>query len=253
MHDLSGRTAIVTGASRGIGRRIAERLAEHDAGVVVNYPDKAERSDAESVVEGIRGGGGSARAIRADVSDEDEVERLFGLAVSELDRPDVLVNNAGVGSAMSLEAMETEDWDRVMDVNLRGVFLCSRAAVRTMDPTESAPGRIINVASQLAFKGETNMTHYCASKGGIVSFTRSLAREVAPTITVNAVAPGPVDTRMLRENTTEEWRAERRETIPLGRIGDPDDIAPSVVFLASDAGGYYTGQTLSPDGGDAMH
>jgi 3-oxoacyl-[acyl-carrier protein] reductase len=164
-----------------------------------------------------------------------------------------LVNNAGVGSAAPIEELDERSWDRVIDVDLKGVFLCSRVAVERMDASPDDPARIINIASQLAFKGARELAHYCAAKGGVVSFTRALAREVAPAITVNGIAPGPMTTQMLLEGTTESWREEKRDEIPLERFASTDDVAPTVAFLASDAGAYYTGQILSPDGGDAMH
>jgi len=253
MFDLDGETAVVTGASRGLGAEAARQLAASGADVAVNYPAGEEQEAAESVRTDVADAGGTAITVEADVSDPAAVDRLFATVADELGQPTVLVNNAGIGVAGPIEEISPEDLDRVLDVDLKGVFYCSQAAVSQMDDDPDDPPRIVNVTSQLAFKGAPELTHYCAAKGGVVSFTRALAREVAPGILVNAVAPGPMNTEMLHAGTSDEWRAAKREDVPLDRFGEPEEVAPSICFLASRTSDYYTGQVLSPDGGDAMH
>ncbi len=246
---LDGKTALVTGASRGIGRGIAEALADAGAAVAVNHPPD-EAGTAETVVASIEESGGEAVALEGDVSDADSVRSMVERFEEMFGPADVLVNNAGILRQSPLIEMPVEQWDEVMSVDLRGVFLVSRFVVPGM--VEQGEGRVINVASQLGFKGAEELTHYCAAKGGVITFTRSLAREVSPEVTVNAIAPGPIETDLL-DDITEEWRERKEAELPMGRFGRVDDVAPTAVFLASDAGKYYTGQTLSPDGGDAMH
>jgi 3-oxoacyl-[acyl-carrier protein] reductase len=252
MTRLAGKTALVTGASRGIGRGIAEAMAAEGATVAVNHlPDDQESVEAAAVVETIEDDGGAAMRVAGNVSEEesvramvDTVEEAFG------GTPDILVNNAGVVRQSRLVEMSVEEWDEIISVDLRGVFLTTRFVVPGM--LSAGAGAVINVASQLGFKGAVELTHYSAAKGGVIAFTRALAREVSPTVTVNAVAPGPVETDLLGD-LTEEWRRSKEAELPMDRLGQVGDIAPTAVFLASDDGDYYTGQTLSPDGGDAMH
>jgi len=246
---LDSKTALVTGASSGIGRGIAEALAAAGATVAVNHPP-GEGSAAADVVEGIEDSGGEAVSLEGDVSDADSVRSMVERFDEAFGPADVLVNNAGILRQSPLVEMPVEQWDEVMSVDLRGVFLVSRFVVPGM--VEQGEGRVINVASQLGFKGAEELTHYCAAKGGVIAFTRSLAREVSPEVTVNAIAPGPIETDLL-DDITEEWRERKEAELPMGRFGRVEDVAPTAVFLASDAGSYYTGQTLSPDGGDAMH
>lgn len=251
MSRLESKTALVTGASSGIGRGIAEALADAGATVGVNhYPSNEERDRAADVVESIEAAGGEASAFPGDVSDAESVDGLVGSFESRYGTPDVLVNNAGVLRQSRLEEMSVDEWDEVMAVDLRGVFLVTRRVVPEM--TERGSGSVINMASQLGLKGAEELTHYSAAKGGVIAFTRALAREVSPDVRVNAIAPGPVETDLL-DDISEEWRRSKAAELPMKRFGRVDDIAPTAVFLAGDESGYYTGQTLSPDGGDAMH
>lgn len=251
MSRLSGKTALVTGASRGIGRGIAEGLAEAGAKVAVNHPpDEAERNAAETVVSTIADDGGTAMALEGDVSDADSVRAMIETFEDEWGPVDVLVNNAGILTQSELVDMPVEMWDETMDVDLKGVFLTTRFALPGM--LDADGGAVINVASQLGIKGAEELVHYSAAKGGVIAFTRALAREVSPTVRVNAIAPGPIETPLL-DDITEEWREAKEADLPMERLGTVEDVVPTAVFLASDDSSYYTGQTLSPDGGDAMH
>lgn len=248
MGDLDDKSALVTGASKGIGRGIAEGFGREGATVAVNYHSDEEA--AEETVEAIENDGGAAVAVQADVSDEEEAQQLVETVTEEFGSIDVLVNNAGVLQPSPLEEMDIETWDQTISVDLRGTFLVTRFAIEEMLKQNS--GRIINIASQLGIKGASELTHYSAAKGGVIAFTRALAREVAPDIQVNAIAPGPIETALL-DDTTDEWRENKKSEVPLGRIGTVDEVVPTAILLAGDGGDYYTGQTLSPDGGDAMH
>jgi 3-oxoacyl-[acyl-carrier protein] reductase len=251
MTRLAGTDALVTGANRGIGRGIAEGLAEAGARVAVNHPPGAdERAAAETAVEAIRVEGGEAMALEGDVSDADSVTEMVETFESAYGPADILVNNAGILTQSRLTEMSVEMWDEIMAVDLRGVFLATRFVLPGM--LESGGGAVVNVASQLGLVGGEELVHYSAAKGGVIAFTRALAREVSPEVRVNAVAPGPVETALL-DDITEEWRQEKKASLPMDRLGQVEDIVPTVVFLASDDAAYYTGQTLSPDGGDAMH
>ncbi|OIB55840.1 3-oxoacyl-ACP reductase family protein [Natrialba sp. SSL1] len=248
MGALEDQSALITGASRSIGRGIAEAFGREGAAVVVNY--HSNEDGAEETVEIIENEGGSAISVQADVSDEDEARTLVETAEEEFGSIDVLVNNAGILEPATLDEMDIETWDRTISTDLRGTFLVTRFAIEGM--LDRGSGRVINVASQLGIKGASELTHYSAAKGGVISFTRALAREVAPDVQVNAIAPGPIETDML-DDTTEEWRERKEAEVPLGRIGTVDEVVPTAVLLAGEGGDYYTGQTLSPDGGDAMH
>lgn len=248
MGDLEDKTALVTGASRSIGRGIAEAFGREGAAVAVNYHSDEEA--AEKTVDTVENEGGTAIAVQADVSDEDDAQQLVDTVTAEFGGIDVLVNNAGILEPSTLDEMDVETWDRTISTDLRGTFLVTRFAIEGM--LDRGDGRIINVASQLGIKGAAELTHYSAAKGGVIAFTRALAREVAPDVQVNAIAPGPVETDMLDE-TTEEWRENKEAEVPLDRIGTVDEVVPTAVLLAGNGGDYYTGQTLSPDGGDAMH
>lgn len=248
MGELEETTALVTGASRGIGRAIAEGLAEEGARVAINY--RSSEDAAREAVETIEADGGDAIAVRADVSDPGSVEAMVGDCETEFGSIDVLVNNAGLLTQSPLVEMELEQWRETIDTDLTGTFLVTRNVLPGM--LESGSGKVINVASQLGIKGAEEMAHYSAAKGGVIAFTRALAREVGPEVQVNAIAPGPIETDML-DDITEEWREDKERELPLGRLGTVEEVVPTAVLLAGEGGDYYTGQTLSPDGGDAMH
>ncbi|GAB4189571.1 MAG: 3-oxoacyl-[acyl-carrier-protein] reductase [Roseiflexaceae bacterium] len=246
--DLKERVALVTGGSRGIGRAIAQALGAAGATVIVNYKSNAEA--AEAVASAINAADGRAQAVQADVSDPADVERLFKSIQAEHGRLDILVNNAGITRDTLLLRMKEEDFDAVLDTNLRGVFLCTKAALR---PMMKRGGRIINITSVVGLMGNPGQANYAAAKAGLIGFTKSIAREMASrNITVNAVAPGYVETE-LTDTLGEQVRTAILENIPLGRFGQPQDVANLVCFLASDAAAYITGQTITVDGGMVMH
>lgn len=245
---LTEKVAIVTGAGQGIGRAISLRLAQEGAKVVIA---DIKESAGEAVATEIEKSGGKALAVQTDVSKADSVEDLKKKTFQRFGRIDVLVNNAGIYPVCPLAEMTEELWDRVIDTNLGGSFLCSRAVVPYMR-TQKA-GRIICVASTLAYKGAKNGTHYAASKAGIIGFVKALARELAPDgITVNAICPGVTDTAQPRGHRSEEELLSQAKSIPMGRIGRPDDMGGPVVFLASNAAAYVTGQALMVTGGGFM-
>lgn len=245
--NLSGKVALVTGASRGIGRGIAEAFGTAGASVAVNYRTGA--SAAEEVVASIRSSGQDAIAIQADVAEEDDVDRMVATVLDQFGRIDVLVSSAGILTQSHLADMPTRMWDEMMRTNLRSAFLCTRAILPGMLSRQS--GSIIYIASQLGLKGAPDLVHYSAAKAALIGMTRALAREVAPHVTVNAIAPGPIETDMLA-NITEDWKAMKLAELPLARFGRVSDVAPTAVFLASDDAAYYTGQVLGPNGGDVM-
>lgn len=246
--DLSGRVAIVTGGSRGIGRATAERLAASGATVVVNYRGNA--AAAEATVAAITAAGGKALAVQGDVSQPADVEHLVKTALEQFGRIDILVNNAGITRDNLLLRMKESDFDEVIATNLRGVFLCTRAVLRPM--TKQRFGRVINITSVIGLIGNAGQANYAAAKAGIIGFTKSTAREMASRgITVNAIAPGFIETEMT-DALNEETRKAILATIPLGRFGQPAEVAGLICFLASDAGAYISGQTLTIDGGMVM-
>lgn len=248
--DLGGKTALVTGASSGIGAAVATAYAQNGARVVVNYPDASQESAARSVVAAIQEQGGQATAFCADVSDEGQVDAMFDAVAREAGRLDVLVNNAGIAHSSPVETLALSDFQRVMNVHVIGTFLCSRAALRLMYAQEQ--GCIINTASQLAYIGAPAFSHYTAAKGAILSFTRSLALEVGSRdVPVNAVAPGATMTPILADVPDDVLDAIKAN-IPAGKIATVDDIVGSYLFLASQAARHFRGQCISPNGGDAL-
>ena len=244
--SLDGQTALVTGASRGIGRAVALALAAEGAEVVVNYASSPEA--AEAVVAEIQAKGGSAYALKADVSDEASVDDLIKTVLKRSERIDVLVNNAGITRDGLLMRMKTEDWQAVINLNLTGVFFCTRAVARPMLKQRS--GRIINITSVVGLMGNAGQANYAAAKAGVVGLTRSSAKEMASRgITVNAVAPGFIATDMTKDLEADAILS----AIPLGRFGSPEQVAGAVRFLAADpAAAYITGQVLQVDGGMVM-
>ena len=246
---LDNKIAVVTGASRGIGRSIALALAAAGATVVVNYRSQAEA--AEAVVAEITAAGGQASAIQADVASSDDVEQLFKTVLERYGSIDILVNNAGITRDTLLLRMKEDDFDSVINTNLRGPYLCTKAVLRPM--TKARAGRIINISSVVGLMGNAGQDNYAAAKAGIIGFTKSTAREMASrNITVNAVAPGYIDTE-LTGVLSDSVRESILTSIPLGRLGTPEDVANLVCFLASDAASYITGQTFTVDGGMVMH
>jgi len=248
MAQLEGRVAVVTGASRGIGRGIALELARRGAAVVVNYQAAADA--AAEVVGAITQAGGKAQAVQADVSNTEQAAALIKTAIDAYGQIDILVNNAGTTRDNLIMLMKEEDWDVVINTNLKSAWNCSKAAVRTM--MRKRYGRIINITSVSGIAGNGGQTNYSASKAGMIGLTKALAREVAArNITVNAVAPGFVGTD-LTANLPSDIRTQLDAAIPLGRWGTVEDVAYAVAFLASDEASYITGQVLSVDGGLVM-
>lgn len=248
MGILAGKRALVTGGASGIGRAIALAYAREGAHVAI--ADRAPQPKMDAVISAIGDGGGKAFAVTADVSDEAQVLSLFDTALGRLGGLDILVNNAGILIDKPLLETTAADFDRLIGVNLRGVFLVGREAIRAM--RQQGGGRVINVASELAYLGRENCSVYAASKGGVLSMTRSWAREFAPDILVNALAPGPTDTAMLEADSTTPETLAKESQNPLGRIGKPEEIAAAAVFLAGPGATFMTGQCVSPNGGAAM-
>ena len=248
MSDLTGKIALVTGGSRGIGRAICLGLAAKGATVIVNFNSSGDA--AREVVAEIESNGGTAETWQADVSNEEQVTAMFKSITSNHGTIDILVNNAGMTRDNVIMMMKPEDFDTVINTNLRSTWLCCKTAVRTM--MRKRTGSIINITSVVGIAGNGGQTNYAASKAGIIGLTKSLAKEVAPRgINVNAVAPGFVETDMTAD-LSDEIKTKATDAIPLGRMGTPEDIAKAVVFLASDDASYITGQTLVVDGGMVM-
>ncbi|HEX3216864.1 MAG TPA: 3-oxoacyl-ACP reductase family protein [Aestuariivirgaceae bacterium] len=245
---LAGKSAIVTGAASGIGRAIAVALSQE--GCSLCLVDRAPLDKITAVVDAIAAAGGSALAVQADVADEGQVISAVANAASQLGNIDIVVNNAGILIEKPLLETTAGDFDAVIAVNLKGSFLVGREALRHMVKQRS--GRVINIASELAYLGRANTSIYCASKGGIISMTRSWAREFAPDILVNAIAPGPTDTAMLEADSTAPETLAKETDIPLGRIAQPEEIAGAAVFLAGPGATFITGQCISPNGGAVM-
>lgn len=245
---LTGKVALITGAARGIGRAIATGLAEHGAAVAVNY--RASEGAALELVKEIAAQGGEALPCRADVSDPGQVAAMIATIVDTWGGIDILVNNAGIMDDNFLVDITLEEWERVINVNLRGAFLCTQAVIPLLQARGG--GRIINISSQAALAGSRRHVHYATAKAGLLGFTYSLAKELGPYgITVNAVSPGRIVTDMIKERIQgreEEWLQQT----PLQRLGEPEEVAAAVVFLASEKASYITGTNLQVDGGLLM-
>jgi 3-oxoacyl-[acyl-carrier protein] reductase len=247
--ELEGKVALVTGASRGMGKAIALKLASLGSKVAVNYVaiEDSNKVDADNVVEGIIRLGGEAMSVEADVRDSEAVRSMVERVTDNWSKIDILVNNAGINRDTLLLRMSDDAWDDVIDTNLRGAYLCTKFGLRSMMRQEW--GRIISISSVTGIVGNTGQSNYAASKGGLIAFTKSVAREMGSrNITVNAVAPGFIITGM-----TDKLPAERKEAIlemiPLQRFGQPEDVAELVAFLAGERAGYITGQVITIDGG----
>lgn len=248
MSDLTGKTAIITGASRGIGAEIAKRFAQAGAKVVVNYSGSQEK--AEAVVASIKENGGEAIAVKANVSDAESVKAMVEEAMAAFGSVDILVNNAGITRDNLMMRMKEDEWDDVINTNLKGVFVCTKAVTRQMMKQRS--GRIVNIASIVGVMGNAGQANYVASKAGVIGLTKTTARELASRgITANAVAPGFITTDMT-DALNDEIQQSMMAQIPLGRFGKPEEVAKAALFLASDEASYMTGQTLHLDGGMVM-
>lgn len=248
MMTLQGKVALVTGASRGIGREVALKLAEAGASVAINYAGNTAK--AEEVVHLIKEMGGNAASYQCNVADAEAVQGMVKEVISSFGRLDILVNNAGLTKDTLILRMKEEDWDQVINTNLKGVFNTTKAVTRQMMKQKN--GRIINMASVVGLIGNAGQANYVASKAGVIGLTKSTARELAArNITVNAVAPGFISTDMT-DALSEEVQEAMLTQIPLGRMGNPEDVAMVVKFLASDDSRYMTGQVLCVDGGMVM-
>ncbi|MEO8157174.1 MAG: 3-oxoacyl-ACP reductase family protein [Betaproteobacteria bacterium] len=246
--SLEGKTALVTGAASGIGRAIALILARAGARIAVNHLGRA--AEARHVVKEIAAAGASAIEVEADITKAAKVEAMVNKVRGALGQIDILVNNAGVILEKPFLETTEEDWDFVLNADLKGVFLCSRAVMPAM--VERGNGVVINIASELGFLGRERYAPYCAAKAGVIGLTRSMAREFAPQIRVNAIAPGPINTPMLSLDNMSAEMLEKERAIPARRVGEPSDIAGTALFLASDLASFYYGQVLSPNGGAWM-
>ena len=244
-----GRVAIVTGGGRGIGRAIAYRLAVEGVNLAISY--RSNDAAAEETAEKVRANGVECKLFKGDVASPGDVEALFKGVSDVFGRVDVLVNNAGITRDNLMMRMKEEEFDEVLRTNLKGTYLCTRAALRPM--VRARWGRIVNVSSVVGLVGNAGQANYAASKAGIIGFTKSAAREVAQRgITVNVVAPGYVETE-LTGSLPESVKEQIREQVPMGRFGEVEDVAEVVAFLIGEGAGYVTGQTIAVDGGMTMH
>lgn len=248
MSRFNGKSAIVTGASRGIGREIALQLGREGAKVAVNYSGSKEK--AEEVVQLIQEAGGEAFAIQADVSNADSVKKMVDETIATFGSVDILVNNAGITKDNLLMRMKEDEWDDVIDINLKGVFLCTKGVTRQMMRQRS--GKIVNVASIVGVSGNPGQANYVAAKAGVIGLTKTTAKELASrNIYVNAVAPGFITTEMT-DALSEDVKAQMLATIPLAKLGKAEHVAKTVLFLLSEDADYITGQTIHVDGGMVM-
>ena len=243
--DLTDRVAIVTGSGRGIGKEIALRLAKEGADIIIN--DIGDISVVEGVADEVRAIGRQSLAVIADVTSADDVAELVRKTIDTFGKIDILVNNAGITRDQLLIRMSEEDWDQVININLKSVYLCTKAVIRQM--TSQRWGRIISMASIVGIAGNAGQANYAASKAGIIGFTKAVAKEVASRgVTVNAIAPGFIETAMTQQ-LKESWIEEIKKRIPSGRLGTPQDVAAAVAFLASEEAKYITGHVITVDGG----
>ena len=248
MSKFEGKAAIVTGASRGIGREIALQLAKEGARVAVNYSGSKDKAD--EVVQLIKDLGGEAFAIQADVSNQESVKNLIDETIATFGSIDILVNNAGITRDNLLMRMKEDEWDDVIDINLKGVFLCTKGVTRQM--MRQRAGKIVNVASIVGVSGNPGQANYVAAKAGVIGLTKTTAKELASrNINVNAVAPGFITTEMT-DALTDDIKEQMLKNIPLGKLGSSENVAKTVLFLLSDDAAYITGQTIHVDGGMVM-
>lgn len=248
MLNLKNKIAVITGGARGIGKEIAKKLAYNGANIVINYTSKEE--EALKTKEDIENLGAKCIVIKCDVSKSEEVNEMINKTIKEFGRVDILVNNAGITKDNLLMKMKEEDFDKVIDINLKGVFNCTKAVTRPM--MKNKYGKIINISSVVGIIGNAGQGNYCASKAGVIGFTKSTARELASrNININAVAPGFIDTDMTKI-LSDDIKNSMLSTIPKKEFGKPEDVANAVVFLASDMSSYITGQVINVDGGMVM-
>lgn len=248
MSKFEGRAAIVTGASRGIGREIALQLAKEGARVAVNYSGSKDKAD--EVVQLIKEAGGEAFAIQADVSNQDSVKKMIDETIATFGSIDILVNNAGITRDNLLMRMKEDEWDDVIDINLKGVFLCTKGVTRQM--MRQRAGKIVNVASIVGVSGNPGQANYVAAKAGVIGLTKTTAKELASrNINVNAVAPGFITTEMT-DALNDDIKEQMLTNIPLGKLGSSENVAKTVLFLLSEDAAYITGQTIHVDGGMVM-
>lgn len=242
---LENRVAVITGGSRGIGKGICLRFADEGAHIVFSY--RANEKAAKETVEEIESKGVKVLSVKADAGEEKDVKKMVEQTRKEFGHINILVNNAGtIGEEVNLSEMATEEWDKVIGIDLRGVFLASKYYIPLIQ--KNPVGKIINISSELSIKGRAGFCQYAAAKGGINSLTRCLALELAPDIMVNIVAPGPVETDMILADMEPEW-IEKEKDIPARRLGKVEEIAATVLHLASDEGNFFCGQFVSPNGG----
>ncbi|MBE04558.1 MAG: 3-oxoacyl-ACP reductase [Gammaproteobacteria bacterium] len=247
MDSLVGKIAVVTGGGSGLGEGVAKAFSREGGKVAII---DANGESAQKVANAIKENGGSAISIQADVGDEVSVPKAFKEISSTFGDPDILVNNAGIDTTALLENMSLELWDEMIRVNLRSMFLCTREVIEGMKKKKW--GRIINFSSQLAHKGAPTMVHYCASKGGVLSFSKALAYELVEYgITVNSICPGPIDTPLYMA-IPQDWRQAKESSLPIGRPGRVEEVVPTVLLLASDQGSNYVGASMNMNGGDVM-